>query len=725
MKDNILKIDLGTQTSPVIQETRGKDWIEFSGSDGWKNTYPQFIIDLYNNSSTNAAIINATAEMVSGLDLVVEDEDTRDLERLVKLKKFMANANSDETLHEVVKKLAFDFKLQGAFAINIIWTRDRKEISEIRHIGVEKIRVEKPDAMGKIHGYYISSDWSNTRVNKPYRVPAYNPNDRTSPSQILYSGLYSPGMECYYSCDYQAANNWSLIDQQISIFHLANINNSFSGSYAFNFANGIPSQEERMTLERNLSDKFSSAHNAGKMIITFSEDRNRTPEIVPLNTSNLHDQYLALQELIQQNVLTGHRCTSPTLMGIRASSGLGNNADEINAAANFYINSVCKPMQEHLIKIIRKLLRVNEIDLPLAFVQLKPITLEFTSEDLKEIMTEEELRREAGLPPLKEEINETFSKVGTMITDGIELPVYDTIEEAEAEAERLGCGKTYHEHTQNGNTVFMPCKDHDQIKEVTSLKDCNCKEDFITPNPCQPGYEAIGTKRKNGRIVPNCVPINAKAENLSELTELDKWIETTGEEVAENWELINEEIVDGEHIDFDYEKTMNDYANKLNLAEAVKDTKNKRSSQDGVNRSYNDYYKVRYVYATDNFVPNKSGKSREFCQKMVASNRLFRKEDLVKKKGNIGVDSEKVNPGFGGKGKSYSIFLYKGGPNCRHFFLRKLFKTSLRNAKSPISDDQIISYTQARSEGFTAERNDRLVAIAPARMKNKGYKNKR
>jgi len=725
MKDNILKIDLGTQTSPVIQETRGKDWIEFSGSDGWKNTYPQFIIDLYNNSSTNAAIINATAEMVSGLDLVVEDEDTRDLERLVKLKKFMANANSDETLHEVVKKLAFDFKLQGAFAINIIWTRDRKEISEIRHIGVEKIRVEKPDAMGKIHGYYISSDWSNTRVNKPYRVPAYNPNDRTSPSQILYSGLYSPGMECYYSCDYQAANNWSLIDQQISIFHLANINNSFSGSYAFNFANGIPSQEERMTLERNLSDKFSSAHNAGKMIITFSEDRNRTPEIVPLNTSNLHDQYLALQELIQQNVLTGHRCTSPTLMGIRASSGLGNNADEINAAANFYINSVCKPMQEHLIKIIRKLLRVNEIDLPLAFVQLKPLTLEFTSEDLKEIMTEEELRREAGLPPIKEEINETFSKVGTMITDGIELPVYDTIEEAEAEAERLGCGKTYHEHTQNGNTVFMPCKDHDQIKEVTSLKDCNCKEDFITPNPCQPGYEAIGTKRKNGRIVPNCVPINAKAENLSELTELDKWIEKTGEEVAENWELINEEIVDGEHIDFDYEKTMNDYANKLNLAEAVKDTKNKRSSQDGVNRSYNDYYKVRYVYATDNFVPNKSGKSREFCQKMVASNRLFRKEDLIKKKGNIGVDSEKVNPGFGGKGKSYSIFLYKGGPNCRHFFLRKLFKTSLRNAKSPISDDQIISYTQARSEGFTAERNDRLVAIAPARMKNKGYKNKR
>ena len=32
-------------------------------------------------------------------------------------------------------------------------------------------------------------------------------------------------------------------------------------------------------------------------------------------------------------------------------------------------------------------------------------------------------------------------------------------------------------------------------------------EEFITPNPCQEGYEAIGTKIKNGREVPNCVPI--------------------------------------------------------------------------------------------------------------------------------------------------------------------------------------------------------------------------
>ena len=42
----------------------------------------------------------------------------------------MNNANGNETLHEVLKKVAFDFKLQGAFALNIVWSKDRTQIAE-------------------------------------------------------------------------------------------------------------------------------------------------------------------------------------------------------------------------------------------------------------------------------------------------------------------------------------------------------------------------------------------------------------------------------------------------------------------------------------------------------------------------------------------------------------------------------------------------------------------
>ena len=196
MKDNIININLETSTSPTIQEVRGRDWIEY-GTEDWRNLYPQFLIDLYYSSSISAAIINATAEMIAGEALIIEDEDDRDLEARVKLENFINRANGNESLHEVIKKLSFDFKLQGAFALNIVWSKDRTQIAEIYHVAVEKIRCARPDEFGKTPGYYISSDWSNTRQHKPYYVPAFNTNDRTSANQIMYSGLYSPNMNSY------------------------------------------------------------------------------------------------------------------------------------------------------------------------------------------------------------------------------------------------------------------------------------------------------------------------------------------------------------------------------------------------------------------------------------------------------------------------------------------------------------------------------------------------
>jgi len=658
--DKIISVDLSTSTAPLVQEVRGKDYIEYGDANGeWRNLYPQFLIDLYYSSSITAAIVNATAEMISGEDLVITDEDDRDEEARVKLQNFMNNANGNETLHEVLKKVAFDFKLQGAFALNIVWSKDRTQIAEIYHIPVEKIRCERPDEFGKTRGYYVSGDWANTRMNKPYRVPAFNVNDRTSPNQILYTGLYSPNMNSYYTADYISCNNWSLIDSKVSEFHLNNISNGFTGSFMISFANGIPTAEERRQIEQSLEAKFTSEKNAGKFVLTFSDDKTRVPEITSISPSDLDKQYLALQELLTSNILSGHRVTSKTLMGLDSANGFSSNADELLNASNFYLNTVVMPFQGQILKVLHKIFQVNNMDMRVQFVQLKPITIQFDSKTIREVMTQDEIREEIGLPPLDvEEETLDFAKVGMI--DG--KPVFDTIEEALASAKSLGC-EGYHEHDYEGKTVYMACEGH------------------------------------------------------TEATELSKWIEEFGEDMPDDWELIDEEVVDGEHNDFDFEQVLNEEAdNNIELASSVKSTPNKRSSQDGVNKSYNDYYKVRYVYATDNFLTNKSGTSREFCRDMVAARKIYTKEDLVN------ANSQVVNKGFGIDGtQKYNIFLYKGGPQCRHFFLRRIYKTSLRGAKSKISSSQLISYTKARSEGFTAERNDKLVAIAPQRMKNNGY----
>ena len=65
---------------------------------------------------------------------------------------------------------------------------------------------------------------------------------------------------------------------------------------------------------------------------------------------------------------------------------------------------------------------------------------------------------------------------------------YSTKELAIKAAQDIGCDK-YHEHDYEGKTWFMPCEQH------------NLKA------PCTAGYEQYGMKMKNGKLVPNCIPI--------------------------------------------------------------------------------------------------------------------------------------------------------------------------------------------------------------------------
>ena len=78
-------------------------------------------------------------------------------------------------------------------------------------------------------------------------------------------------------------------------------------------------------------------------------------------------------------------------------------------------------------------------------------------------------------------VNEDFAIIDDRLA-------YATEEKALEAAKNIGCDK-YHTHDFEGKTWYMPCEEH------------NLKA------PCQPGYEQYGMKMKNGKKVPNCIPI--------------------------------------------------------------------------------------------------------------------------------------------------------------------------------------------------------------------------
>ena len=114
-----------------------------------------------------------------------------------------------------------------------------------------------------------------------------------------------------------------------------------------NFRSGVPSDEERQKLERLIYDKFGSASNAGKFLITYSDSADEAPTFEAFQPSDPQKTYAFYSEQIVTQVLSGHRVTSPLLFGLRnEGGGFGSNADEMRDAYELFHNLVVRPFQE-------------------------------------------------------------------------------------------------------------------------------------------------------------------------------------------------------------------------------------------------------------------------------------------------------------------------------------------------------------------------------------------
>ncbi len=142
---------------------------------------------------------------------------------------------------------------------------------------------------------------------------------------------------------------------------------------------------------------------------------------------------------------------------------------------------------------------------------------------------------------------------------------------------------------------------------------------------------------------------------------------------------------------------------------------NAKSSQDGEANGFK--YKVRYQYAP----LRTSSDSREFCSKMVAKKKIYRKEDISQ------MSKKSVNKGWGLNGAdNYDIFLYKGGGDCHHFWMRKTYRAKGKGANPDVGNPNAeVSVNKAKKEGFKPEVNAKDVAKRPTDMPNNGFVNKR
>jgi len=209
-----------------------------------------------------------------------------------------------------------------------------------------------------------------------------------------------------------------------------------------NFNNSLPDEEQKRGIVKDVTSKYQGSSNAGKVIISFNDNKENAATIEAVELSNASDQYQFLSDECMRKILVSHRVTCPLLLGISTTTGFGSNADELKTASILFENQVIRPFRQLLIEGFNKILEFNGINVDLMFESINPWD--------EEIGDQEEEKDEVVAVEETEE-TEDLSHQGCTHLGGLEFDdkeMYDAIAK-KGEDEDLNTWEIVHEMEVN------------------------------------------------------------------------------------------------------------------------------------------------------------------------------------------------------------------------------------------------------------------------------------
>ena len=269
--------------------------------------------------------------------------------------------NKTEDLTDLFRKISFEYLVTGNVFLECIWSNDRsKGIKSVYFIPSKYMRVGKTDFVyEEPERYYYSEDFNRKKsVVEFSRLDPTNFEDR----QIYHIKGYAPGYNFYGLPSYMSVINDVRLNHEISIHHLSNIQNGATPSMWVNFRNSQPgSEKEQLDIKRKLTELYSGAQAAGKMIVSFSEPDNG-PEITTLNPTTNDAYYSVIFEAVQRQILSGHKITDSALIGLPSPTGFSSQAEQIETSFYLFLNTTIKPIQNELISNLYPIIKLMHPD---------------------------------------------------------------------------------------------------------------------------------------------------------------------------------------------------------------------------------------------------------------------------------------------------------------------------------------------------------------------------
>lgn len=337
--------------------TRGK-WV----LNGKNNEGYSYVIDRYKNSPTNSAIIDSYAKFIYG--------------RGLKSNYNASNASQWASILSILpqkelRKICFDYAIFEEASLEIILTKDKKEIAQINHLPKNKVVPNEVNEKGEIESYWYCYDWTQTNKYKPEPIPVYT-KDTKEARTILVLKTYSVD-EFYFSRpSYFSGLRYAELEEEIAVYCVNHIKNGLSAGHIINVNEAITEDEVKDAFENAVKRKWSGSDNAGRFILSFNSSKDNATTIESVEVSNAHEQYQFLTEEARKQLMVAHKVTSPILFGIKDNVGLGNNANEMQTAFDELMLNVIQPKQDVILDGLTELFTRNGITIEIYFEALRP-----------------------------------------------------------------------------------------------------------------------------------------------------------------------------------------------------------------------------------------------------------------------------------------------------------------------------------------------------------------
>ena len=351
-------INLSNYIRPEIKEVSGKKWV----LNGDKNSFYQVIIDAYNGSPTNSAIIDSYSQFIYGKGLTSKDKARKPSEWAA-----IISLVSKKDLRKICK----DFEMFGEASIEVKYVNGK--IQRCFHVAKQRIAPEVANEDGDITGYYYSYDFANVNKYKPERMDAFGFGEGMGErSEIYIIRDYQVGQFYYSNPSYVSGISWAKMEEEISNYSINHIQKGLSFGHIINMNAGV--QESIETIQENtrqIRNHLTGSQNAGAFFLNWNDNKDSEITISALEVSDAHQQYAYLSTEARQQLCTSHKLTSPMLVGVKEASGFSSNAEEIKVGFEELMINVIRPKQEIILDGLMEIFAVNGITLDLQFESLR------------------------------------------------------------------------------------------------------------------------------------------------------------------------------------------------------------------------------------------------------------------------------------------------------------------------------------------------------------------